>query len=197
MVGVAVIGVGLAMLAGCGDDGAATGSGDDGAATGSGVEPLAKVEGWLSDPGAVDLPYGLMEIADDVDTAERAWQENVPDGLGEGDAGVGEPGGYGSLDDVDFTRQAVVVWHAGESGSCPGWLADIVTEEGAVTIEQGVHAPGDGCTDDYNPYRMVLAVDRDRLPEAGDLPTEDVTIDGIASGRLSAYPDEALSDQGG
>ena len=69
--------------------------------------------------------------------------------------------------------------------------------EGAVTFEQGVHAPDGACTDDYNPYRMVLAVDRERNPEAGDLPTEDVTIDGIANGRIGTYPDESLTEQGG
>ena len=40
---------------------------------------------------------------------------------------------------------------------------------------------------------MVLAIDRDRLPDLADLPTEDVTVDGIADGHLSTYPDEALT----
>lgn len=172
------------LLAGCGDAEPATGSG---------VQPLAKVEGWRGDPQSSDeVQHGLVEIVADFDTAQQAWQGNVPDHLDDGDGSQGEPGVYGSLDDVDFTRQVVVVWHAGESGSCPGWLADIETEGQAVVIELDQYVPADACTDDYNPYRMVLAVDRDRLPEPGDLPTEDVVIDGIDNGRVATYPDESL-----
>lgn len=132
------------------------------------VGPLAKVSGWR-DRDLLGEAYALVEIADDRETAERAWEENVPAGLPEREGDPTEEGVYGSLDAVDFERQAVVVWSAGQSGSCPGWLADIEVVDGRVAVEHGTAGAG-ACTADYNPYRMVLAVDRDRLPEAADLP---------------------------
>lgn len=81
------------------------------------------------------------------------------------------------------------MWHSGESGSCPGWLAGIDSGDGSVTIELGEYSPHDVCTEDYNPYRMVLALDRDVLPEEEQLPTEDVVIgETIDDGRVTAYP---------
>lgn len=123
--------------------------------------PLAKAEGWRSDADMQEMPFAVREVAADADTAQQAWRENVPEDLGEVDSDVGEPGVYGALDDVDFDDQVVVVWHSGESGSCPTWLAGIDTVDGSVTIERDQYSPDDACTDDYNPYRMVLAVDRD------------------------------------
>lgn len=62
-------------------------------------------------------------------------------------------------------------------------------------IKTGKYSPADACLADYVPYRMLLAVDRGRLPEAGRLPTADATIDGkIIDGRVGAYPDDALTD---
>lgn len=45
--------------------------------------------------------------------------------------------------------------------------------------------PGMGCTDDYNPYRMVVTVDRDRLPNADELPAE---LDGVPRGGARTWP---------
>jgi nucleotide-binding universal stress UspA family protein len=132
------------------------------------VRPLAKASGWRDD-GLLGDSSALVEIAYDRETAERAWDENVPEGLPEREGDPVEDGLYGTLDDVDFERQAVVVWSAGQSGSCPGWLADIETSGDEVRAEHGSAGAG-ACTDDYNPYRMVLAVDLDRLPPPGDLP---------------------------
>lgn len=184
MVLMAAVGV----LAGC--SGAVPGYAPD-------VQPLAKVDGWRFEPFHPEVPFGLVEVAYDRDSAEQAWRENVPEDLGEGDSAEGKPGRYGSLDDVDFSAQVLVVWHSGQSGSCPSWLAGIETDGAAVTIERGEHVPQDGCTDDYNPYRMVVAVAADRLPEPGLLPTEDVVIDTITDGRVSAYPDERVPNQSG
>lgn len=151
------------------------------------VVPLAKAEGWrpTADP---PLPFGLVEIAYEQETAERAWDENVPADLVEREGEPAEPGLYGNPDDVDFDTHALIVWSSGQSGICPGWLEDVTTsEEQIVTVRTGVHAPGNACTDDYNPYRMVLAVSRDRLPAAEDLPAE-ADIDYGISGVAVAYP---------
>lgn len=190
-------GLGVGAAAGCAQSEPGSGSGpNDGGSEPAAVheaEPLAKIEGWRSDAARDEMPFGVVEVADDVETAQQAWQDNVPEDIGEGDSDVGEPGMYGSLDDIDFEAQVLIVWHSGESGSCPAWLAGIDTVNGSVIIERGEHSPGDACTDDYNPYRMVLAVDRDQLPEVDQLPTEDVSIDdSIIDGRVVAYPDEAL-----
>lgn len=78
-----------------------------------------------------------------------------------------------------------MVWSSGESGSCPGWLADVRTDtDGTVHLERD-SAGGPICTGDYNPYRMMLAVDRDRLPPRDALPTDDVA--GPADARVRAY----------
>lgn len=195
-------GLGVGAAAGCAESEPGTGAeptadadpSDSESPAADGVQPLAKVEGWRSDADMQQMPFAVVEVAADADTAEQAWQENVPEDLGEGDSDVGEPGVYGSLDDVDFDDQVVVVWHSGESGSCPTWLADIDTVDGSVTIERDQYSPDDVCTDDYNPYRMVLAVDQDRLPELDELPTEDISIDEaiIDQGRVVAYPDAVL-----
>lgn len=156
------------------------------------VTPLAKVEGWRQGPAGD--PYGLLEIAFDQATAERAWQDNVPPGLPMVSGDPQLPGRYGDLSAVDFTRQALVVWSSGESSGCPAWLADIRTT-GAGVIELQLGAPDQSesdaevimvCTSDYRPYRMVLAVDRDRLPQPGDLPL--VEVRGVPDALVTAYP---------
>lgn len=190
----------LGLVAGCGEsDDEPQFEPDTRPAYEPGVVPLAKAEGSRAGPGfdpPADFPHGLIEIAYDTETAESAWADNVPDAGTVTEFSQGAPGVYGSLDDVDFDEQALVVWHGGESGSCPGWLRSIQSESGRVTLESGVAGPSDAnCTSDYNYYRMVLAVDLDLLPTLDELPTEDVTIDGWSEpdvGRVSAYPDEEL-----
>lgn len=185
----------LALVAACGDA-----AGDQAGGTGAGpdpepVRPLAKADGWrqgLMDSLDGEHPYALVEVAFDRATADRAWAANVPSDLAEGTGAPAEPGRYGNLDEVDFDTQAVVVWSSGQSGSCPGWLADVDTDgEGTVSVTTG-QTPADACTDDYNAYRMVLAVDLDRLPDPTWLPVTDVVVDGRTVGAVSlvrAYPD--------
>jgi hypothetical protein len=190
---LAVIGL---VASGCADPeapGPPAGAGLDPEAAADGVVPLAKAEGWREQLQPMGTPFAVLEIADDRDTAERAWRDNVPDDLPPGEGVPDEPGVYGALEQVDFERQALVVWSSGESGTCPAWLFDVrARDDGAVDIEQrditSLVEEDVMCTMDYRPYRMVLAVDRDRLPDLTGLPTEDVH--GVPDGRVSAYPDE-------
>ena len=152
-----------------------------------GLEALAKAEGWRGNLQQTVSAGTLIEIAYDRDTAERAWRENVPEGLEERRDALlpADPGLYGDLDQVDFDQQALIVWSAGESGSCPGWLANIDTIVGVVHTERG-HVGGPQCTDDWAPYRMLLAIDRDRLPQPDDLPQD--RIEPFRGGYVSTYP---------
>lgn len=158
---------------------------------GAEVEPLSKADDWRDDLAeTMDRTphtwFGVLEIAYDEATAARAWGENVPSQLPRRDGEPTEPGVYGDLADVDFGREALVVWSAGQSGTCPGWLADISTDNNAVQLKTA--RQGDFCTDDYHAYRMVLAVDRDRLPAASALPLDDVPVDGLATALITTYP---------
>jgi hypothetical protein len=149
-----------------------------------GVSPLAKFDGWREGSRDHNAPFARLEIAYDRATAERAWQENVPARLSRRSGMPEQAGLYGSMDDVDFESQAVVVWSGGQSGSCPGWLFDIRTTEGGVDVKTRFSAEvgsridllvGDRsyCTADYAAYGMILAVARDRLPHPSDLPWEE------------------------
>jgi hypothetical protein len=90
------------------------------------------------------------------------------------------------LNDVDWDRQALVLWRSGESGSCPETLVDVDVVDGAVRVAtERDTGPNMACTDDYNPYRMVAAVDRDRLPDADALPAD---LDGVPDGQARAWP---------
>jgi hypothetical protein len=156
------------------------------------VGALARDNGWRPELGGpFPGPAAILEVAYDRETAEEAWRENVPDELPERTGDPDRPGVYGSLDDVDFDREVVVVWSAGGSSSCPPWLARVETDAaGTVTLETDA-AEAEACTDDYSPYRMLLAVDRERLPAADDLPTEDVDADVPPPGALvTGYPAE-------
>lgn len=131
------------------------------------VAPLAKVDAWRSDFEAFPA---LVEVAYDRPTAEQAWRENVPGGLPRrGGEPPHEEGVYADLADVDFDSHAVIVWSSGQSGfDCWGWLSDIQTQGSAVKLT--TDAAHDSCTDDYNAYSMVLAVERNRLPPQNVLP---------------------------
>lgn len=185
--------VAVLILAGCAEEGEPAGSPDGNRTVG--VVPLAKVQGWRDALGPVAAPFAVLEIAYDRETAERAWRENVPEDLAPGEGVPDEPALYGELDDVDFDRQVVLVWSSGQSGSCPGWLAGVaIGDDGTVEIRRrdtSMRAdPGEdrptACTEDYNAYRMVVAVDRDRLPVEADLPSEEVR--GIPDGLVTTYP---------
>ena len=149
------------------------------------VVPLAKADGWRDDLD-IDAYHALIEIAYERDTAERAWTDNVPAELPQRAGLPARVGVYATLNEVDFARQAVVVWTAGQSGSCPQWLADLRTRaDGTVRLDTAA-AGGGVCTDDYNPYRMLLAVDRDRLPDPAALPT--TSGEDIPDALVRAYP---------
>lgn len=178
-------------------------------AVAEGILPLAKADGWRESLlQNDDDAYGIFEIAYDREAAERAWSGNVPTNLPPADGMPEEPGVYGELSDVDYESHAVVVWTFGESGSCPSWLADVNTIEGRISFERRYAAPGRGdhnapvrvdevivCTSDYNPYRMVLAVPRDRLPDRGDLPIKAPTSARFI--RVTEYPEPSPAPTGG
>jgi outer membrane protein assembly factor BamB len=128
--------------------------------------------------------FAVLEVAYDRESAERAWRENVPEGLDRrDDEHPSAPGVYGLIDDVDFDRQVVVVWSSGESGSCPEYVASIDTSGRDIRVRTD---GGFGvCTSDYNPYRMVVAVDRDRLPAQEELETARLTD--VPDGEVRTY----------
>ncbi len=163
-----------------------------GGPTTEGVTVLAKADGWrdaLSTDESMGGYYAIAEVAYDEESARTAWRDAVPADLPEREGEPRESGRYGDVEAIDFDRQVLVVYSSGQSGACPGWLADIAVDDGTVEFIEGRHMPGDGCTDDYNAYRLVLAVDRDRLPPSGDLPTEQVLVDGNdLAGLVVAYP---------
>lgn len=159
------------------------------------VGPLARADGWRDGlDGPFPGPAAILELAYDRETAEQAWRENVPDDLPRRTSDPDRPGLYGSLDDVDFERQAVAVWSAGGSSSCPPWLAHVETDAAGTVRLETDDASGDApCTDDYSPYRMLLALDRELLPAPEALPAENVDADGLPPGVLvTAYPAEPL-----
>ncbi len=151
------------------------------------VRRLAKAEDWREGLRRDDESWeALAEIAYDRAAAQRAWEANVPADLPRDPADPVQPGVFVTLADVDFAQEAVVVWSAGESGSCPEWVADLRTDaDGTVHLDLD-SAGGPACTADYNPYRMVLAVDRDRLPDPSALPTDDVAD--LREARVTPYP---------
>ena len=158
-----------------------------------GITVLAKAEGWSPSLETEGESFGdyfaVVEIAYDAETAATAWAATVPAGLEERSGQPREPGRYGAPDAVDFDEQVLVVYSSGESGACPGWLSDIAVEHGDVLLERGQHVPGNGCTDDYNAYRLLLAVDREKVPAAEELPTERVVVDGRElRGLVATFP---------
>ena len=179
----------------------------------NGVQVLAKAIGWrwslvdfheVEDLYGVADPYGVVEVAYDEVTAAQAWTENVPADLVRRSGYPKLTGLYGDLADIDFDREALVVYSSGQSGTCPGWLTGIeVTERGrelgtvqlttTFTTATPPTVPGIlKCTADYRPYRLVLLVDRDRLPPISWLPTTRVLFNGDQLGGLvTTYPAEA------
>jgi hypothetical protein len=134
------------------------------------VRTLATAAGWR-DGLSQDTGGGVLEIAYDADAGGRAFAENVPDDLppGDGDDDPSADALHAGLDTVDWDREVVVVWSSGRSGSCPSWVADLHLGDGAIAVETASPVRG-ACTDDWNPFRTVLAVDRDLLPPIEDLP---------------------------
>lgn len=152
-----------------------------------GVQPLAKAAGHDVDgPVAERVDFAELAVAFDAEAGAQLWDAAVPDGLPQAEA-VTEPGRHGQLDDVDWDQQALVLWRSGESGSCPEALVDVATtDDGTVEVATDRDTgPGMVCQEDYNPYRMLLAIDRDRLPNADELPAE---LDGVPRGQARTWP---------
>lgn len=147
---------------------------------------LAKDDGWRTDDDLGSMSETL-EIAYDRDTAERAWDENVGDLTPRDGELPAEPGIYGDLDDVDFDRQVLVVWTSGESGTCPAWMTDLDTVDGTIEVS-GSALGGPFCTADNQPFRLLVAVDRDRLPDVADVAS---TRLGGHDGDVRLYPDSS------
>lgn len=171
------------------------GSGDpDGSGSGE-VTMLAKAEGWRDGlHETAGQPYMWLEVAADPATGRQAWEENVPTELPQGDGRPDDPGLYAPLEDVDLDTQALVVVSSGESGSCPVWVADLRVLADRVEVDLG-SVDQQACTDDVNPYRLVLAMDRDLLPSSDDLPltTVDVPSENLTDveGEMVRYPGDA------
>jgi hypothetical protein len=148
------------------------------------VRTLATVGGWRE--GLAQTDGGVLEIAYDADAGERAFAENVPGDLPVGDGEPSEDALHARLDTVDWDREVVVVWSSGRSGSCPVWVEDLELAAGSIRVATASPMTG-ACPDDWNPFRTVLAVDRDRLPDARDLPVP-VEEDWSGGGRAVPYP---------
>jgi hypothetical protein len=95
----------------------------------TGVQVLAKANGWrwslvdfheVEDLYGVADPYGVVEVAYDEVTAAQAWAQNVPADLVRRSGHPMWPGLYGDLADIDFDREALVVYSSGQSAPAPG-----------------------------------------------------------------------------
>jgi hypothetical protein len=153
-----------------------------------GVTVLAKADGWSPSVQGEQFSRfgGVLEIAYDEKTARAAWAAVVPADLPELSGSPEEPGRYGAFEAVDLDEQVLAVFSGGQSGTCPSWLRDVSVEDGRIVLEQ--HVPDGSCTSDYRPYRVVLALDRDKVPATDDLPTEDVVVSGLDDGLVVTYP---------
>lgn len=147
----------LVLLASCGD-GQTTGGVDVLTKTGIG---LKEADGLLGDPMEPGLRVAVEEAA-----ADKLWRALEADELDPA-SDPAERGRHGQLGDVDFDEQAVVLWRGGESGSCPERLDGIATQDdGVVEVTLSRSLLDAACTDDYRPYAVLAAVDREALPEA-------------------------------
>ncbi len=161
-------------LAACGPtEGGDPGAGGD--AQGS-VQVLAWDEGWRDGlQEELGFRYLVMEITADEAEAAQAWEDNVDDSLESREGAPDQPGIYGDPAAIDHETQALVVVSSGASSTCRVWVDDVRTTDGVVEVDLG-REPADACTDDLAPYRVVLAVDRDRLPAPEELPVTAVDL---------------------
>lgn len=171
------------------------------ATTGCGVTPgdgsgglstLAKIDGSREGMATPPNTFAVLEVAYDAQTAQQMWNQNVPGDLPEQSGDPRDPGRYGNLADVDFGKQAVALWSSGESGSCPGWVSGVSIDGGYVVVTEDTDSGFSGaCSSDYNPYRVLVAVDRADLPEPDAVATTKIRIADTDIGSpilLTAYP---------
>ena len=92
-------------------------------------------------------------------------------------------GAEGSPDDLADGEVAILLGF-GESGTCPAEIHGIRVdvETGEVIVDRRIDVgPGQGCTDDYNPRTIVIAVDAEALPD------EPFLLAGVAEQRTHWY----------
>ena len=139
--------------------------------------PVATLAKNYETPAAVDHPPSpdvTLELAFDHDTAELLWGKHVPDDL---PRRRGEPyraGIHGDIDRVDFDNQAIALWWGGEA-TCPQSVTDVQLS-GRSTVELHTTEEEPTCADMEVSFRMVLAIDRDRLPNVSQLPGNLVVV---------------------
>ena len=136
------------------------------------ITVLARLDGWgqrLSTDETVQADL-VVEIAYDEAAARAVWDESAPDRLPQRSGEPRQEGRYGSLDDLQLDRQALVVYSSGQSGSCPGWPVHLSLDGRVLVVEETEYVEGDGCNESFSPYRVLLAVDRDVLPAVDALP---------------------------
>lgn len=139
--------------------------------------PVVTLAKNYATPSAVDRPPShdvRLELALDQDTAERLWEEHVPDDLPRRDGEAYRVGIHGDLDSVDFDTQAIALWWGSEA-TCPQSVTD-VQSSGQATVELHTTEEEPTCRDVEIPFRMVLAIDRDRLPDGSQLPGHFVVV---------------------
>jgi hypothetical protein len=103
-------------------------------------------------PGVVRSPQHITAAADPDDLAVQ-WEVFGADGTPE------------AIED----GEVAILLAYGESGTCPENVTEVAVDEqdGDVVVRREVDAgPDQGCTDDFNPRTVVLAVDADALPNA-------------------------------
>lgn len=149
-----------------------------------GVFVLTKESEWREDPprSLVEEEYmRLLEIAYDVDTGQRLWDDNGPQSTDTNDAGGSE-----LPYEIDYSSQALVVWSAGESGSCPETLEGITTSESGVVVNLSQPGPEESCTEDFNRYRVVAVVNLDSVPGPEDV--SDAIVEAPPRAEVLPYP---------
>jgi len=108
-------------------------------------------------------------VAWDADAAVGLWDAHVDEALPEVvEVPPATTGVYGTLDGIDWDRQAVAVWYDGQSSGCPSYVVDVTTATD-VEVRTSAVAAG-GCPEDWNAYRVLLVIDRDKLPDPAALP---------------------------
>lgn len=153
------------------------------------VVTLAKAEGWRTGL-ADDSTFAILEIAYDLETAHRLWDENAGAALAAPTDVPVSAGRYGTLDDVDLGSQVLAVFSSGQSGLCDEWVSDVSRDgpEVDVTTTTGLADPS--CDAVYVPYRVVIAVDRTAVPREAELGAARATLGshGGLPAEISTYP---------
>jgi hypothetical protein len=141
------------------------------------VVTLAKADGWRQGFETTSMPgearFAVLELAYDEAAVTALWSAAVPGDLPTASGDPTGAGVYGVPDDVDLADHVLGLWSSGQSGSCPGWLASVATDDETVRLLEAQDLQGgNGCTDDYNPYSQVVILDRDQVPTQDALPVD-------------------------